>query len=167
LNFSSNISRNLSSNPSPIISNANGCFSEMSQSDYEIISNELKQSVQSYMNYLITLMNHIHRDTNISFESSSNGRVERMNRVTRFVTPDLHFIDEINARLVKPMVSKRGTLPGELRIFALMRLGIHDNEQMAHILSCSLATIHTYKAHVYSRLNCSKDIFLQIVSPAS
>lgn len=78
-----------------------------------------------------------------------------------------HFIDEINARLVKPMVSKRGTLPGELRIFALMRLGIHDNEQMAHILSCSLATIHTYKAHVYSRLNCSKDIFLQIVSPAS
>ena len=79
---------------------------------------------------------------------------------TMFLQLYPHFIDEVNAQLTEPLEAKRGTLPSELRIFALMRLGITNNEQMAHILSCSLSTIHTYKAHVYSRLKCSKDSFL-------
>ena len=79
---------------------------------------------------------------------------------TMFLQLYPHFIDEVNAQLTEPLEAKRGTLPSELRIFALMRLGITSNEQMAHILSCSLSTIHTYKAHVYSRLKCSKDSFL-------
>ena len=74
-----------------------------------------------------------------------------------------HFIDEVNAQLTEPLEAKQGTLPSELRIFALMRLGISSNEQMAHVLSCSLSTIHTYKAHVYSRLNCPKDVFLHTI----
>ena len=79
---------------------------------------------------------------------------------TMFLQLYPHFIDEVNAQLTEPLEAKRGTLPSELRIFALMRLGITSNEQMAHILSCSLSTIHTYKAHVYSRLKCSKESFL-------
>jgi DNA-binding NarL/FixJ family response regulator len=83
-----------------------------------------------------------------------------MKEDTMFLQLYPYFIDEVNAQLTEPLEAKRGTLPSELRIFALMRLGITNNEQMAHILSCSLSTIHTYKAHVYSRLKCSKDSFL-------
>ena len=79
---------------------------------------------------------------------------------TMFLQLYPHFIEEVNAQLTEPLEAKRGTLPSELRIFALMRLGITSNDQMAHILSCSVSTIHTYKAHVYSRLKCSKDSFL-------
>ena len=79
---------------------------------------------------------------------------------TMFLQLYPHFIKEINTQLTEPLEGKQGALPSELRIFALMRLGISSNEEMAHILSCSVATIHTYKAHVYARLKCSKDDFL-------
>ena len=98
LNFTNNGLNTTSSNNMNNSNNSNNNFNEMNQFDYETISTELKQSIQSYMNYLITLMNHIHRDTNISFESSPIDSAEKINIVTRFVTPDLHFIDEINSR---------------------------------------------------------------------
>jgi tetratricopeptide (TPR) repeat protein len=39
----------------------------------------------------------------------------------------------------------------ELRIFALIRLGIHDNEKIARILDYSVATIYTYKTRIRNK----------------
>lgn len=79
---------------------------------------------------------------------------------TMFLQLYPHFVDEINSMLSQPLTGKDGTLPSELRVFALIRLGQSNNEQIAHILSCSLATIHTYKARVYAQLTVPKQEFL-------
>jgi tetratricopeptide (TPR) repeat protein len=47
----------------------------------------------------------------------------------------------------------------ELRIFALMRLGIHDPEKVARILDYSLATIYTYKTRVRHKSLIPNDEF--------
>lgn len=39
----------------------------------------------------------------------------------------------------------------DLRIFALIRMGIHDNEKIAHILQYSVNTITTYKTRIKNR----------------
>jgi len=39
----------------------------------------------------------------------------------------------------------------DLRIFALIRMGIHDNEKIAHILQYSVNTITTYKTKIKNR----------------
>lgn len=39
----------------------------------------------------------------------------------------------------------------ELRIFALIRMGIHDNEKIAKILDYSVTTIYTYKTRIRSK----------------
>lgn len=39
----------------------------------------------------------------------------------------------------------------ELRIFALIRLGIHDNEKIARILDYSVTTIYTYKTRIRNK----------------
>jgi hypothetical protein len=47
------------------------------------------------------------------------------------------------------IVLKEGQLLNtELRIFALIRMGIHDNEKIAKILDYSINTIYNYKARV-------------------
>lgn len=50
------------------------------------------------------------------------------------------------------IVLKEGQiLNTELRIFALIRMGIHDNEKIARILDYSINTIYNYKARVKSK----------------
>jgi DNA-binding CsgD family transcriptional regulator len=39
----------------------------------------------------------------------------------------------------------------ELRIFALIRMGIHDNEKIAKILDYSVTTIYTYKTRIRNK----------------
>jgi len=47
----------------------------------------------------------------------------------------------------------------DLRIFALVRLGIHDTEQIAHILEYSVNTIYNYKARIKSKSLVHNDEF--------
>lgn len=47
----------------------------------------------------------------------------------------------------------------ELRIFALIRMGIHDNEKIAKILDYSVTTIYTYKTRVRSKSILENDDF--------
>lgn len=47
----------------------------------------------------------------------------------------------------------------ELRIFALIRLGIDENETIAKILNYSVNTIYTYKTKVKNRSFVSNDEF--------
>jgi transposase len=47
----------------------------------------------------------------------------------------------------------------ELRIFALIRLGIHDAEKIARILGYSVNTIYAYKNRVKSKSILPNDLF--------
>lgn len=65
-----------------------------------------------------------------------------------------HFIAEVNL-LMKPehaFTLKNGeTLNTDLRIFALIRMGIHDSEKIAQILEYSSNTIYTYKTRIKNK----------------
>ncbi|HTE32992.1 MAG TPA: DUF6377 domain-containing protein, partial [Chryseolinea sp.] len=47
----------------------------------------------------------------------------------------------------------------ELRIFALIRMGIHDTEKIAKILDYSINTIYNYKARIKSKSIVPNDLF--------
>jgi DNA-binding CsgD family transcriptional regulator len=47
----------------------------------------------------------------------------------------------------------------ELRIFALIRMGIHDHDRIAKILDYSVTTIYTYKTRVRNKANVSHEEF--------
>ncbi|MDB5133785.1 MAG: Transcriptional regulator [Mucilaginibacter sp.] len=51
----------------------------------------------------------------------------------------------------------------DLRIFALIRLGIHDTEKIANILEYSVNTIYNYKARIKSKSKISNDDFEQAI----
>jgi len=64
------------------------------------------------------------------------------------------FIEKFNA-LFEPkdraVIPKDELLNSELRIFALIRMGIHDNERISKILAYSVNTIYAYKNRVKTR----------------
>ncbi|MCA8830609.1 DUF6377 domain-containing protein [Hymenobacter pini] len=65
-----------------------------------------------------------------------------------------HFIAQFNT-LFRPedqfQLPDDQLLTTELRIFALIRLGIHDSEQISRMLGYSINTIYTYKTRVKNR----------------
>jgi len=73
------------------------------------------------------------------------------------------FVEQVNKYVREPFVNEKDVLPCELRVFALMRLGVTDNNEISRVLSYSVSTIHTYKARVYSILKCDKETFLEIL----
>lgn len=64
------------------------------------------------------------------------------------------FVDKFNT-LLKPdeqIILKSGELLNtELRLFALIRLGIDDSAKIAEFLRCSLATVYTYRSKMKKR----------------
>ncbi|MDR2949931.1 MAG: DUF6377 domain-containing protein [Prevotella sp.] len=93
-----------------------------------------------------------------SYLKESDLKKERENMYSSFdqtflrLFPD--FIEEYN-RLFKPedVISfdlNKGLTP-ELRIFALIRLGIHESERIARFLDYSVNTINTYKTKVKNK----------------
>ena len=58
------------------------------------------------------------------------------------------------------VILKEGQLLNtELRIFALIRMGIHDNEKIAKILDYSINTIYNYKARVKGKSIIPNELF--------
>ena len=53
------------------------------------------------------------------------------------------------------------TLTTEMRIFALIRIGISDSERIAQFLNYSVNTINTYKTRVKNKSLVSNDLFEQ------
>lgn len=51
----------------------------------------------------------------------------------------------------------------ELRIFALIRLGVTDANRIAHFLGYSLATVYNYRSKIHNRAKGNKDNFEQTV----
>ena len=63
-----------------------------------------------------------------------------------------NFVDEFNALLIEPMQPKPGEqLNTELRIFALIRLGITDSTKIAQFLRYSVTTIYNYRTRVRNK----------------
>lgn len=64
------------------------------------------------------------------------------------------FVEDFNS-LLQPTEAlhpkKPGTLTTELRIFALIRLGIHDSDKIARFLHYSLSTIYNYRTKVRNK----------------
>ena len=73
-----------------------------------------------------------------------------------------HFISAFNQLLEKDahIYPKSGELlTTELRIFALIRLGITDSNQIAHFLGYSLATIYNYRSKLRNKALNNKETF--------
>ena len=72
------------------------------------------------------------------------------------------FVEDINAllRSAEPIVLKKDELlNAQLRIFALIRLGITQNEVIAEILDYSINTVYSYKTRVIAQSDLSPEAF--------
>lgn len=70
------------------------------------------------------------------------------------------FVEEFNALLTEPMQPKPGELLNtELRIFALIRLGITDSTKIAQFLRYSVTTIYNYRTRVRNKAVGERDEF--------
>ena len=71
-----------------------------------------------------------------------------------------YFEEEFNALLTEPMQPKPGELLNtELRIFALIRLGITDSTKIAQFLRYSVTTIYNYRTRVRIKALGERDEF--------
>ncbi|WEK37982.1 MAG: DUF6377 domain-containing protein [Candidatus Pseudobacter hemicellulosilyticus] len=81
-----------------------------------------------------------------------------------FLTLFPGFVDGFNA-LFKPedrvQLNNNEGLTTDLRIYALLRMGITDNEKIAHILEYSVNTIYTYKTRIRNKAIVPKEEFEQ------
>lgn len=77
-----------------------------------------------------------------------------------------HFIDDFNRLLEEDaqISPKKGELLNtELRIFALIRLGVTDTARIAHFLGYSLATVYNYRSRIRNKVKGDKETFEQEV----
>lgn len=73
-----------------------------------------------------------------------------------------NFVEEFNSLLGEnqKIVPKKGELLStELRIFALIRLGISDSYKIAHFLRYSVNTIYNYRAQIKNKSTVERDHF--------
>lgn len=76
------------------------------------------------------------------------------------------FIDDFNETLLEEerlYPKNEDILPPELRVFALMKLGITDSSKIATFLHYSPQTIYNYKLRIKNKLAISKEEFSQIM----
>lgn len=72
-----------------------------------------------------------------------------------------NFIDEFNRLFPEDsrICMEEGSLPMEVRIFALLRLGIDNTSQVAEYLNLSVNTVYVYKTKVKSKSSVPKEEF--------
>ena len=93
---------------------------------------------------------------------------ERENMYDDFDVTFLHlypdFIEKYNALFEekdRKEPNEQKHLNKEMRIFALIRLGVNDSERIAHFLGYSVNTVNTYKTRVKNKSIVSNDEFEQ------
>ena len=72
------------------------------------------------------------------------------------------FVDEFNALLREEeriILKRKDMLTPDLRVFALIRLGINDSSKIASFLHYSPQTVYNYKLKMHNKLSVSKDEF--------
>ena len=89
---------------------------------------------------------------------------ERFDRIFLKLFPT--FVEEFNNLLIdgeQIQVKNNQVLTTDLRIYAMMRIGIQDNEKIASFLNYSVNTIYTYKTKMKSKAKVSPELFNQMV----
>jgi hypothetical protein len=89
---------------------------------------------------------------NINLKKEKEELLKNFDKVFLKLFPN--FIDEFNklfAEEDKIKLKDNELLNTDLRIFALIRMGIHDNEKIAQILEYSVNTINTYKTKIKNK----------------
>lgn len=101
---------------------------------------------------------------NINLKREKEDLLKSFDRV--FLTLFPGFVDGFNA-LFKPEdqihLKDNELLNTDLRIFALIRMGIGDNEKIAHILEYSVNTIYTYKTKIKNKSLLPNEDFEQAI----
>lgn len=82
-----------------------------------------------------------------------------LNLFPTFIEQYNRLFDEKDRR--KPQDEK--SLTSEMRIFALIRLGITDSERIARFLDYSVHTVNTYKTRVKNKATVENDLFEQYI----
>lgn len=85
---------------------------------------------------------------------------EKFDSIVLHLYPD--FVEHFNA-LLRPeehIEVKSGRLTTELRIHALIRMGVTDSEKIAEFLHCSLQTVYNNRSITLNKSSLSKDEFL-------
>ena len=83
-----------------------------------------------------------------------------------------NFVEELNAMIPEeeryplpvPTATSRGTLPTELRVFALMRLGVADLDESATFLRCASKTVLNYRSRLRQKVSIDKEQLDQWIS---
>ena len=146
------------------------------------LSNHIKEEyIGRFMNLCSVYINRLDTYRRMVNKKISAGQTEELLKVVRsrevmdtglkelygnFDTAFLHlfpdFVEKFN-ELLKPeerIVLRKGELLNtELRIFALIRLGIEDSSQIAEFLRYSVNTIYNYRAKVKNKACILRDDF--------
>lgn len=112
----------------------------------------------------ITELLHLTRSNSI-LEEALNELYENFDSAFLNLFPN--FIEQFNSLLqeneqIRP--KKNNTLNTELRIFALIRLGITDSSQIAEFLHYSVNTIYNYRAKVKNKARISREDFEKVIA---
>lgn len=76
------------------------------------------------------------------------------------------FVDEFNELLLEEdrfKLKNKESLNTELRIFALIRLGITDSARIADFFRCSIRTVYNYRTRMRGKSNVNSDEFEDLV----
>lgn len=145
-------------------------------------SNQIKEEyIARFVKLCSTYINKLDSYRRMVSKKISDGRVAEVLKITRsqdamdaelaelytnFDTAFLHifpdFVKKFNALLLPDdqIVLKRGELLNtELRIFALIRLGIEDSSQIAEFLRYSVNTIYNYRSKVKNKAGGCREEF--------
>ena len=122
---------------------------------------KFKKSLEQKIAYrkwddIITLVN----NTNLKKEREE--LLQNFDKVFLKLFPD--FIERFNDLFApedKIQLKDQEFLNTDLRIFALIRMGIHENEKIARILEYSVNTINTYKTRIKNKSLVPNEVFEQ------
>ena len=149
-------------------------------------SNQIKEEyIARFIKLCSTYINRLDAYRRMVNKKISAGQTQELLKITRsqdaldeeleelyvnFDTAFLHifpdFVKKFNALLLPDeqlMLKKGELLNTELRIFALIRLGIEDSSQIAEFLRYSVNTIYNYRAKVKNKASGSRDDFEDLV----
>lgn len=162
----------------------NSCLSSTNTELYE--SNQIKEEyIARFIKLCSTYINRLDAYRRMVNKKISVGQIAELLKITRsqdaleeelqelytnFDTAFLHlfpdFVKKFNKLLQdgeQIILRKNELLNTELRIFALIRLGIEDSSQIAEFLRYSVNTIYNYRAKVKNKARGSREDFEDIV----
>lgn len=145
-------------------------------------SNQIKeQYIAQFFNLCSTYIDKMENYRKSLFKLGSNRQYEELVRKLKSTTTVEHeleelykhfdrifinlyptFVDDFNSLLIdeERIVVKSGDfLNKELRIYALLRLGITDSTKIASFLRCSMSTIYNYRTKMRNKASISREDF--------